>query len=92
MVSYDPEWNKLRAVFDPLGAKLERMDEEYRRQYGERSPSRWPEPTVETPSEEDVARAAAFGDLCETSDGCLVEPDGICEHGHPTWARRFGFI
>jgi hypothetical protein len=27
-----------------------------------------------------------------TSDGCEVEPDGTCQHGHPTWLRRAGLI
>lgn len=22
---------------------------------------------------------------CEATDGCWVEPDGVCEHGHPSW-------
>jgi hypothetical protein len=22
---------------------------------------------------------------CEASDGCWVEPDGSCEHGHSSW-------
>lgn len=29
---------------------------------------------------------------CESTDGCWVEPDGICEHGHVSWLRRLGFI
>lgn len=24
--------------------------------------------------------------------GCEVEPDGICQHGHPAWLRRYGLI
>lgn len=26
------------------------------------------------------------------SQGCEVEPDGKCGHGHPTWLRRYGLI
>lgn len=29
---------------------------------------------------------------CEATDGCWVEPDGKCEHGHLSWMRRLGFI
>lgn len=29
---------------------------------------------------------------CEATDGCWVEPDGTCEHGHPSWLLRFGMI
>ena len=28
----------------------------------------------------------------EATDGCWVEPDGICEHGHLSWLRRMGYI
>jgi len=30
--------------------------------------------------------------ICEATDGCLVEPDGVCEHSHPSWLVRLGFI
>lgn len=29
---------------------------------------------------------------CEATDGCWVEPDGRCEHGHQSWLLRMGFI
>ncbi len=29
---------------------------------------------------------------CEALDGCWVEPDGACEHGHPSWLRALGMI
>jgi len=29
---------------------------------------------------------------CESTDGCIVEPDGMCEHGHPSWLIRLGLI
>lgn len=28
----------------------------------------------------------------ETTDGCWVEPDGICQHGHQSWLRVMGLI
>ena len=30
--------------------------------------------------------------VCEATDGCIVEPDGICPHGHPSWLLRIGII
>jgi len=24
--------------------------------------------------------------------GCMVETDGVCEHGHPSWLLRLGFV
>ena len=31
---------------------------------------------------------------CEAAcpEGCWVEPDGYCEHGHPSWLRLFRMI
>jgi hypothetical protein len=29
---------------------------------------------------------------CEATDGCWVETDGVCEHGHESWMRRMGMI
>ena len=30
--------------------------------------------------------------LCETPDGCIVEPDGECSHGQPSWLIIAGVI
>jgi len=30
--------------------------------------------------------------VCDATDGCQVEPDGHCEHGHQSWLLRLGFI
>jgi len=29
---------------------------------------------------------------CEATDGCWVEPDGRCEHGHSSWMLVMGVI
>lgn len=51
----------------------------------------WPEPSV--PEPEFVALALFLYDAVAIStDGCLVEPDGVCQHGHPSWLRRLGVI
>lgn len=34
----------------------------------------------------------AEGGICETTDGCYVEPDGHCEHGKPSWLLVLGMI
>lgn len=39
--------------------------------------------TMERWSDEGVARA---------TDGCRVEPDGQCQHGHSSWLLRLGYI
>ena len=51
----------------------------------------WPVPTVEEP-DEDQLEAWMIDDICEASDGCIVEPDGVCPHGHPSWLRRMGLV
>ena len=30
--------------------------------------------------------------VAEATDGCRVEPDGVCEHGHPSWLLALGMI
>lgn len=29
---------------------------------------------------------------CEATDGCWVESDGRCEHGHQSWLLKMGMI
>lgn len=29
---------------------------------------------------------------CEATDGCWVEPDGTCPHGHKSWMLEMGLI
>jgi hypothetical protein len=53
--------------------------------------NRWPEPTVEEPDLETLDEW--FMDtVCEATDGCIVEHDGRCPHGHPSWFLRLGLI
>jgi hypothetical protein len=47
-------------------------------------PSLWPRPTAERPDDDALAEMMADGD-CEATDGCTVDPDGICPHGHVSW-------
>ena len=51
----------------------------------------WPEPTEPTPSDEQLAYWV-FDSVCDATDGCMVEPDGVCEHGCPSWLRYLGLI
>lgn len=51
----------------------------------------WPAPTVPEPDFVTLA-GFLFEAVAETTDGCLVEPDGICRHGHPSWLLRLGVI
>jgi len=33
-----------------------------------------------------------FEGVARATDGCEVEPDGTCEHGHGSWLLLLGFI
>lgn len=55
-----------------------------------RNPSRWPEPLVDQPSEGTVIAMLTDAVPCEATDGCEVDPDGLCPHGHPSWLLVFG--
>lgn len=47
-------------------------------------PKRWPEPTDPTPTLDELQRYVVDS-VVDATDGCQVEPDGVCEHGHPSW-------
>ena len=51
----------------------------------------YPEPTVEEPGLDEIGRMVLDGD-CWATDGCTVEPDGVCPHGHPSWLLALGMI
>lgn len=43
------------------------------------------------PSMEEIMRWSWEGG-CYTTDGCWVEEDGTCEHGHRSWMLVMGLI
>lgn len=51
----------------------------------------WPEPITARPDRDELLDLALSG-LCPATDGCEVEADGICEHGHPAWTLRMGVL
>jgi len=61
------------------------MSEKRKTRTSERRVRQWPEPTVPQPSFETIMDWAFVNSGCEATDGCWVEPDGICPHGHPSW-------
>jgi len=52
----------------------------------------WPEPTTPEPDIEDIRPWVIGDELCEATDGCTVEPDGVCPHGYPSWLLYLGYI
>jgi len=45
----------------------------------------------DVPSFDDMVEQMMDG-VCETPDGCWVEPDGHCPHGYPAWPLILGLI
>ena len=52
---------------------------------------RWPKPTKKEPSLARLERMV-FASVVPATDGCRVEPDGVCPHGHPSWLIYLGLI
>jgi len=48
-------------------------------------------PTDQQPSM-DQLEEWMFDGVCEATDGCMVEPDGWCEHGHVSWLIHEGIM
>jgi hypothetical protein len=44
------------------------------------------------PSLEELQHQVEEDGGCEATDGCVVEPDGTCEHGQPSWLLALGLI
>jgi len=53
---------------------------------GEKHKATTPAPTLEQLEE------WSYDGVAEATDGCEVEPDGRCEHGHNSWLLAYGFI
>lgn len=51
----------------------------------------WPEPLESEPDIKDLVEME-FDGICCATDGCQVEPDGVCEHGYPSWLLYLGYI
>lgn len=49
------------------------------------------EPTVEQPTMDEL-EDMVIDSVVEATDGCEVEPDGICPHGHVSWLLYLGLI
>ncbi|MCB0094183.1 MAG: hypothetical protein KDE50_00880 [Caldilineaceae bacterium] len=55
-------------------------------------PSTWPEPTEPQPDQETLEEWMYDEGGCEATDGCWIEPDSLCPHGHPSWLLALGYI
>lgn len=48
-------------------------------------------PTRPQPKMHKLERQAMDG-IVQATDGCRVEPDGVCPHGHVSWLIYLGII
>jgi hypothetical protein len=46
--------------------------------------------TTPLPALRQVLPGAADDTLTSATDGCPVDLDALCPHGHPSWARQLG--
>lgn len=52
---------------------------------------KYPKPTKPQPSIKSMERWV-FDGIARATDGCKVEPDGTCPHGHPSWLIVMGIV
>lgn len=55
-------------------------------------PPLYPEPTTEEPTMSDLEDWITDNAEITATDGCVVEPDGMCFHGYPSWMIYMGWI
>jgi hypothetical protein len=59
--------------------------------FGGVTPKGYPKPTEPEPDLEQIEKWV-YDSVVEATDGCEVEPDGICPHGYPSWLIYLGYI
>jgi hypothetical protein len=77
------------AMLEHIEKMLDELLAEMRRYL---QPLPWPAPTTDRPDLETLEEWQHDDGGCEATDGCWVEPDGTCPHGHPSWFLALGLI
>lgn len=54
-------------------------------------PTKFLTPTTDEPDEDQIEEWV-MDSVCDATDGCTVEPDGTCPHGHVSWLMYLGLI
>ena len=52
----------------------------------------YPKPTVEEPTMDELEDMVFDVEMPTATDGCIIDPDGICQHGYPSWLLYLGLI
>lgn len=98
---YDPTWEFVTTLFKshdrvssyrigliPTGNRSDGLDSRVEiSQPGDPPPMK----SIEPPDIETLWQWEMAG-YCEATDGCVVEPDGVCSHGHLSWLLELGLI
>ena len=74
-----------------LSAKAERLEEQVDTPRLDHPQEKGSEPSIEPPDLDTLMAWESEG-ICEATDGCVVEPDGICPHGYNSWLLELGLI
>ena len=53
--------------------------------------TRYPKPSEPIPDDDELIDMLSDGE-CYATDGCIIEPDGTCPHGYPSWILWLGMI
>lgn len=48
-------------------------------------------PTEPIPTDEEIEEWV-LDSVCEATDGCEIEHDNFCEHGHASWLMYLGLV
>jgi hypothetical protein len=52
----------------------------------------WPKPKRKEPSIKTIEKWVMDLEMPKATDGCEIEPDGVCQHGYPSWLLYLGLL
>jgi hypothetical protein len=98
IVAYEkPEWFGKSGIQSAAERTVKQWHKEYAaakgllREATTRLARGWPRPTEREPTQSAVEHML-YDSVAEATDGCQVESDGVCRHGHPSWPLALGMI
>ena len=90
----DPAWDNPEMVaadaYEPMDAVEDSYEAYIAQRYDFDGEDALPDDLDDAPDIETLMQWEMDG-VCEALDGCLVEPDGICPHGSPSWLVYLGY-
>lgn len=90
----DPAWDDPEMVaadaYEPMDAVEDSYEAYIAQRYDFGGRDALPDDLDDAPDIETLMQWEMDG-VCEALDGCLVEPDGTCPHGSPSWLVYLGY-